>query len=302
MPPVVETRDDLMMDVTAVIIAVAAMSALGLALASILAVANKKLYVFEDPRIDQIESMLPGNNCGACGLPGCRAFAEAAVARTVTPGNCTVSTEESRDNIAEYLGVDVGAVEKQVARLACAGGSNVARQRAAYAGIANCRRANLVAGGGKGCAWGCLGYGDCMDVCDFKAIVMNEFGLPVVDEDLCTACGDCVEICPKGLFSLQPISNRLWVACKNESFGDDAENECAVACNACAKCAADAPSGLIEMRNNLAVIDHSKQRLASKQIIQRCPTGAIVWLTSHGGAMKGNQAKRIVRHTPLPIG
>jgi Na+-translocating ferredoxin:NAD+ oxidoreductase subunit B len=291
------------MDVYQVIIAVAAMSALGFSLASILAVANKKLYVFEDPRIDQVEGMLPGSNCGACGLPGCRAFAEAAVAKTMTPGGCTVANEESRDNIADYLGVDVGGAEKQVARLACAGGTNVARQRAAYAGIANCRGANLVAGGGKGCAWGCLGYGDCMVVCgDFKAIVMNEFGLPEVIEDLCTACNKCVEICPKALFSLQPISNRLWVACKNESFGDDAENECAVACNACAKCAADAPGGLIEMRSNLAVIDHGKQHLANKQSIQRCPTGAIVWLTSRGGAIKGNQAKRIVRHTPLPIG
>ncbi len=290
------------MDVYAVIIAVAVMSGLGFSLASILAVASKKLYVFEDPRIDQVEGMLPGSNCGACGLPGCRAFAESTVAGTVTPGDCTVTTEESRDNIAEYLGVDVGGEEKQTARLACAGGTNVARQRAAYEGIANCRGANLVAGGGKGCAWGCLGYGDCMVVCDFDAIVMNEFGLPVVNDILCTACGDCVEICPTGLFSLQPISNRLWVACKNESFGDAAENECAVACNACAKCVADAPEGLVEMINNLAVVDHSKQRLSNKQIIQRCPTGAIVWLTPQGGMIKGNQAKRIVRHSPLPIG
>lgn len=291
------------MDLAAVIIAVAVMSGLGFSLASILAVANRKLYVFEDPRLDQVEHLLPGSNCGACGLPGCRAFAEAVVARTLTPGGCTAATEESRDNIAEYLGVDVGGAEKQVARLACAGGTNVARQRAAYAGIENCRAANLVAGGGKGCAWGCLGYGDCMEVCgDFKAIVMNEFGLPVVIEDLCTACSKCVEICPKGLFSLQPISNHLWVACKNESFGDDAENECAVACNACAKCVADAPEGLIKMIDNLAVVDHSKQNQATKQIIQRCPTGAIVWLTARGGVIKGNQAKRIVRRTPLPVG
>ncbi len=290
------------MDVYAVTIAVAVMSGLGFSLASILAVANKKLYVFEDPRIDQVDGMLPGSNCGACGLPGCRAFAEATVAGTVTPGGCTVTTEESRDNIAEYLGVDVGGEEKQTVRLACAGGTNVARQRAAYVGIANCRGANLVAGGGKGCAWGCLGYGDCMVVCDFDAIVMNEFGIPVVNDILCTACGDCVEICPKGLFSLQPISNHLWVACKNESFGDDAENECAVACNTCGKCAADAPEGLVEMINNLAVVDHSKQHLVNKQIIQRCPTGAIVWLTPQGEMIKGNQAKRIVRHSPLPIG
>jgi Na+-translocating ferredoxin:NAD+ oxidoreductase RNF subunit RnfB len=290
------------LDVYALIIAVALMSGLGFSLASVLAVANKRLYVFEDPRIDQVERMLPGSNCGACGLPGCRAFAEGTVAGTLTPGGCTAATEESRDNIAEYLGVDVGGEEKQTARLACAGGTNVARQRAAYGGIANCRGANLVAGGGKGCAWACLGYGDCMVVCDFDAIVMDEFGIPVVNDNLCTACGDCVEICPKDLFSLQPISNHLWVACKNESFGDDAENECAVACNTCGKCAADAPQGLVEMINNLAVVDHSKQHLANKQIIQRCPTGAIVWLTPQGGMIKGNQAKRIVRHSPLPIG
>jgi Na+-translocating ferredoxin:NAD+ oxidoreductase RNF subunit RnfB len=290
------------MDLQAVLIAFVSMLTLGTVLSSVLVVANRRLYVYEDPRIDAIDSSLPGANCGACGLPGCRAFAEAAVAGEISPGKCTVSSEENREAIAELLGVDVGGEEKRVARLACAGGSNVARQRARYAGIPTCRAANLVAGGGKGCAWGCLGFGDCMEVCDFKAITMDSFGLPVVDEDLCTACGDCVDICPKDLFSLQPVSHRLWVSCMNEAFGDEAENECEVACTACGKCAADAPEGVIQMVNNLAVIDYGQNDLTSEAAIKRCPTGAIVWLGGPEGTVKGASAKRIVRHTPLPVG
>ena len=290
------------MDFGAVFVAVLAMIGLGITLATVLAVANRKLYVFVDPRISQVENLLPGSNCGACGSPGCLAFAEEAVAGRMAPGNCTPSSEENRDLIAELLGVDVGGDERLMARLACAGGSNVARQRARYEGLQTCRAADLVAGGGKGCAWGCLGLDDCMLVCTFDAIVMDPFGLPVVDEHLCTACGDCVDVCPRDLFSLQPISNSLWVACKNEAFGDEAEAECAVACTACGLCAQDAPAGVVEMVKNLAVVDYGENHLAARKSIERCPTGAIVWLTPRQGALKGFKAKRIVRHTPLPVG
>jgi len=131
---------------------------------------------------------------------------------------------------------------------------------------------------------------------------MNEWGLPVVDEEKCTACNDCVEVCPKDLFSLHPISHKLWVACKNEVFGEDAEIECEVACTACGRCAADAPEGIIEMKNNLAVIDYSKIEKVTDTCIQRCPTGAIVWLGEKGWVKKGVGAKGIIRKTPLPIG
>ena len=43
------------------------MLGLGVVLASVLAIANRKLYVYEDPRIDEVEEMLPHANCGACG-------------------------------------------------------------------------------------------------------------------------------------------------------------------------------------------------------------------------------------------
>ncbi|MBM3289890.1 MAG: 4Fe-4S dicluster domain-containing protein, partial [Candidatus Hydrogenedentes bacterium] len=177
------------------------MAVMGGALALALAAANRKFYVFEDPRIGEVEAMLPGANCGACGSPGCRAFAESTVEGKTSPGKCSVSSPEGIAAIAAHLGVDAGAEEKRVARLACAGGSNVAWMRARYEGMQTCRGAALVAGGGKGCAWGCLGLGDCARVCEFDAIRMNEYGLPVVDESKCTACGDCVEVCPKVLFS-----------------------------------------------------------------------------------------------------
>jgi len=285
-----------------VLVAGLIMSALGFILSGLLAAANRRFHVFENPRISAVEKMLPGSNCGACGQPGCRGFAELVVAGTIAPGKCTVSNEEAQERIAAFLGVEVGAEEKRVARLACAGGSHVARQRAAYVGLANCRAANLVAGGGKGCAWGCLGLGDCATACTFGAIRMDAFSLPVVDEAACTSCGDCVEICPKDLFSMEPVSHHLWVACKNEAFGDAAEDECSVACTACAKCAADAPPGVIRIERNLAVVDRSLQHRASMPAIQRCPTGAIVWLESGRPALKGIQAKQVIRHTPLPIG
>jgi Na+-translocating ferredoxin:NAD+ oxidoreductase RNF subunit RnfB len=277
------------------------MVALGAGLAAGLAIANRRLYVYEDPRIDEVEEMLPSANCGACGAAGCRAFAELAVAREIAPGKCTVNPPEMNTAVADFLGVEAGGGEKQVARLACAGGTNVARNRAYYYGLETCRAATLVGGGPKACTWGCLGFGDCMDVCDFGAIRMDSHGLPVVDEERCTACNACVEVCPKELFSLHSVSHRLWVACKSEAEGEIAEADCEVACTACGRCAADAPE-LIEMTGNLARIDYSKNRLATRDPIQRCPTGAIVFLGRNGGAAeRGAEAKKILRKSPLPV-
>jgi Na+-translocating ferredoxin:NAD+ oxidoreductase RNF subunit RnfB len=277
--------------------AVAAIGGLTLVLTTLLVLANARLHVAEDPRIDVVEEMLPHANCGACGLPGCRPFAEAVVRGEASPGQCTVGTDEERARIARFLGVDVGAEEKRVARLACAGGANVARQHARYDGLPTCRAAAQVAGGGKGCFWGCLGLSDCEVSCTFDAIHMNEQSLPVVDEDKCTACGDCVDACPKDLFSLHPVSHRLWVACKSLEAGDELLEDCEVACTACARCAMDAP-GLITMRDNLPVVDYTKNH-GTKEPIQRCPTGAIVWLDPVAGARKGPAAKKIIRRGAL---
>jgi Na+-translocating ferredoxin:NAD+ oxidoreductase subunit B len=52
---------------------------LGILLGIVLSLANQYLTVEEDPRIDDIERLLPNYNCGACGTPGCRAFATGIV-------------------------------------------------------------------------------------------------------------------------------------------------------------------------------------------------------------------------------
>jgi len=290
-------------DLSMVAISVGFMAALGLFLAAVLVVANRFLFVYEDPRIDQVEELLPKANCGACGSAGCRAFAEGLVAGTYQPAQCTVSPKEMTKLIAEFLGVGLGDAVKRVARLACAGGAHVAYLRARYQGAASCRAAATVAGGGKGCAWGCLGLGDCAEVCEFAAITMNRHGLPVVDVDRCTACGDCVEVCPKHLFELHPIDHRLFVACKNREKGDAAEAECEVICTACERCAMDSPEGLIRIVDNLAVIDYGNNALASPVSIERCPTGAIVWFDEQGGSYSvGKNARKIIRQNALPVG
>ena len=281
------------------ITAIAFMGGLTLLLTAILVLVNKLFFVTEDKRISQVEAMLPHTNCGACGYPGCRAFAKALVKHEVLPGQCNVSSLEAKQLIASFLNVDTGGTEKIVARLACAGGNNVSRFRANYVGLPSCQAATQVSGGHKLCSWGCLGFGDCEVACNFDAIEMDAHNLPRVSETKCTGCGDCVKTCPKDLFSLEPISHRLWVACKNEEAGDALIASCEVACTACGRCAMDAPEGLITMRNNLPRINYTLPH--DTQIpIQRCPTGAIVWVNSDDTISRGRESPKVVRHSTLP--
>jgi Na+-translocating ferredoxin:NAD+ oxidoreductase subunit B len=249
------------------------MLGVGLTFGTILAVANRKLRVEEDPRIDDVEGMLPGSNCGACGQPGCRAFAEGVVGGKHAPSACTVSSADGISEIAAYLGVDAGAREKRVARLHCAGGKSATRRLADYKGLPSCRAAFVVNGGGRACVWGCLGLADCEKACSFDAISMNAEELPVVDVDKCTECGDCVDVCPLDLFTLEPLANPVIVQCKSPLTGEAAVRACAVACDACGRCALDAPGGAIEMKKGLPVIQDPA--VCDESCTFRCPTGAI---------------------------
>jgi RnfABCDGE-type electron transport complex B subunit len=261
-----------------ILFSVLVLGGLGMVFALMIALTHRKFHVWEDPRIDAVANMLPNSNCGACGNPGCRAFAEALVAGKVQPAGCTVMGPDGRQEVAHYLGVDVGQATKRVARLLCAGGCDVAPRLAEYQGYQTCKAAAAIAGGGKACAWGCLGLADCEVVCDFDAIYMNAQQLPVVIPDRCTACGDCVETCPKDLFTLMPMDHKLIVQCKNLLEGEEATAVCQVACNACGRCALDAAPGVVEMVNGLAVVHYEKNEMAGPEATLRCPTGAIVWV------------------------
>jgi electron transport complex protein RnfB len=285
-----------LIEMTEVLIPLAILVGLGVLFASILALAYKKLRVYEDPRIDQVEEMLPSANCGACGVPGCRAFAEKVVARELNPGKCTVSSPIAIEEIADYLGIEASKETKKVARLLCAGGQAEAKESAHYEGhLTSCRGESIIAGGTKECSWGCLGLGDCADVCDFDAIQMNDNGLPVVNAVTCTACGDCVDVCPKYLFELMPVDQQLIVQCKSLLEGDLAEERCSVACTACSRCVADSPEEVISIIDHLAIINYEKNELTSKHATLRCPTDAIVWLS-------GEQQFETQEKEEFPIG
>jgi electron transport complex protein RnfB len=270
-----------------ILAAVAILGGVGLVFAVFIALANRKLKVWE-------ASMLPNANCGACGVPGCHAFAEKLVAGEMKPAGCNVANADAKDAIAAYLGVDAGSAVKTVARMRCAGGAHVAAQQAEYRGYGTCAAASAVAGGGKGCAWGCLGLADCVRSCTFDAMAMNADGIPVVDIEKCTACGDCVEACPKDLLSIMPLDRKLLVQCRNLIAGDDVLADCKVACTACGKCVMDAAPGLISIASGVAVVDYTLNDLADAHAIDRCPTGAIVWLTGAQFA-PGRAQQRIQR-------
>jgi ferredoxin len=165
-----------------------------------------------------------------------------------------------------------------VARLLCAGGADVAVQQAAYHGFPSCAAAAAVAGGGKGCTWGCIGLADCADACAFHAIEMSAAGLPVVDPASCTACGDCVEACPKDLFSVLPVTRRLLVQCRSLLRGDSVTALCRVGCTGCGICVTDADPGLVRIADGLAVVDPARDDAGNERATGRCPTGAIAWV------------------------
>jgi H+/Na+-translocating ferredoxin:NAD+ oxidoreductase subunit B len=279
-----------------VLIPLVVLTGLGLLFGVILSLAYKKFKVYEDPRLGIVEEMLPSANCGACGVPGCRAFAEQVINEGTNPAKCTVSSEEGINKIAQFLGIEASAEVKYVARLLCAGGIKEAHNLAGYkGGMSTCRGEAVVVGGSKDCSWGCLGLGDCETVCDFDAISMSDNGLPVVDAENCTACNDCVEECPKDLFELMPVYQKLIVQCRSLLEGDLAESKCTVACTGCSRCVADSAPGAIEIVDNLAVINYELNDLTTAFATKRCPTDAIVWLS-------GDNQFELAQEIDLPLG
>jgi len=204
-------------------------------------------------------------------------------------------TPDAIDGLASFLGVDAGEATKRVARLLCAGGWDVAIKRSEYRGIDTCAAAAAVSGGGKGCSWGCLGLSDCEVSCDYDAIWMDTFGIPHVIPDRCTACNDCVESCPKDLFTLMPINHQLLVQCRCLLEGEEATDLCKVACNGCKRCVADAAEGVISMRDGLAVVDYGQNDRAAIEATSRCPTAAIVWVEGTQFTEAAKAAETVLR-------
>ncbi len=193
-----------------------------------LALASKIFYVYVDPQILAVDDILPGANCGGCGLPGCSANAEAIVKGRAAPDSCVAAGPETAAAIAALMGVAIEAKEPDIALPGCTYGVGSADTKFIYDGITDCRGAALLSGGMKVCNIGCLGLGSCAAACPFDAITMGPEGLPVVDEQRCTGCGACERACPKHIIKLSSVTRRIL----REYTTDDCTTPCQRACPA----------------------------------------------------------------------
>lgn len=265
---------------TVLLFTILTLSVLGILSAVILYFVAKKFNVEEDPRIDEVEKMLPGANCGGCGFAGCRAMAEAMVREDdISSLFCPVGGGDCMKQIATYLGKVAPEKEPTVATVRCGGVCAKRPRTNTYNGAKSCAVASSLYVGETACAFGCLGYGDCVEACAFDAIKINpETGIAEVDADKCTACGACVKACPKNIIELRkkwPKNRAVFVSCVSKDKGAVTMKACKAGCIACGKCAKVCAFDAITIENGVAYIDSQKCKLCRK-CVNECPTGAIV--------------------------
>ena len=262
-----------------ILIAVISLGVIGAVGAIILYAASKKFEVYEDPRIAQVQEVLPAANCGGCGYPGCSGFATACVGADTLEGLfCPVGGVDVMAKVAGILGKEATSADAMLAVVRCNGTCEARPKINQYDGVKSCAVASSLYGGETGCSFGCLGFGDCVDVCNFDAIFINPVtGIAEVIEDKCTSCGACVKACPKNLIELRkkgPKSRRIFVSCMNKDKGVVAKKACSNACIGCSLCFKECAFDAIKIENNLAYIDYNKCRLCRK-CVDVCPTNAI---------------------------
>lgn len=247
---------------------------LGALFAAMLAYLGKKFTVERDPRIEEINGLLSGANCGGCGFAGCSAFAEALVEGKADLSACSATSKENKDKIAAILGTE-NCCEDFVYIVACNGGNNCS-DKYTYQGYGDCRSMELLASGSKSCPVGCMGKGSCVDACmRHAAVIDNNTGHADIKQDKCVKCGLCAAACPKGLIVKIPSSAKVYVACMSHEKGKDVRAVCKGGCIACGICAKSCPEGAITIIDNLAVIDYTKC-IGCGICAEKCPSKCII--------------------------
>lgn len=261
------------MDTTSIIIAAVVLVVVGIICAIMLCIASEAFKVKVNEKEVKIREALPGNNCGACGYPGCDGLANAIACGKAATNSCTVGGDPVAENIdkilAEYATDDAAdndeTTEKepakktrQVACVSCAGTCDKAPAKYEYFGPKDCVAAlNTPGNGPKTCAYGCLGFGTCVKACEFGAISIED-GIAKIDPDKCKSCGKCLTACPKQIIKFVPQDATAKVQCSSRDFGKDLKAACQVGCLGCGICQKNCPQGAITVVDHLAVIDYEK--------------------------------------------
>ena len=246
------------MNITAILLAAAIVGGAGLFIGIFLGVSGKKFAVEVDEREEAILDVLPGNNCGGCGYAGCSGLAAAIAQGKADVGGCPVGGASVAGKIGEIMGVDASASERKTAFVKCGGTCEKTKSEYEYYGIKDCIMASQMQdGGAKGCAYGCLGYGSCVDACPFDAIHIVD-GVAVVDKEACKACGKCVAACPRKLIEIVPYDMKHLVKCNSKDKGKDVMKACKVGCIGCKMCEKACQFDAVKVLDNVAHIDPEK--------------------------------------------
>lgn len=253
----------------------------GTLLGVIIALFARFFKVETDARVELVQELLPGANCGGCGKAGCADFAKSVVSGENPPSRCPVSSMEQINAIALALGISASAGVRKRAVVRCGGDLMQTLRPSNYNGVSDCNAASVVAGGPKGCRYGCLGLGSCANVCPFGAIeIVN--GLALVHRELCVGCGKCVEICPRHVIALVPADAEIHVYCNSVEKGAAKRKHCKVACIGCGKCLRTS-SEQFTLADNLASVNYDAETLPDEKIAEnvKCPTGALLSAREH---------------------
>ncbi len=262
-----------------ILIPILLVSGVGLVLGLCLAIASKVMAVPVDEKAEQIEGCLPGANCGACGFSGCGGYAAALSSGKTTETNlCAPGGNAAAQQIAEILGVSAASVLPTVAVVHCMGNSSNSEDKMIYQGVSSCRMASQLFGGAKECTYGCLGLGDCVDVCDFDAIHVCD-GVARISTIACHSCKKCVSACPKSLIKMVPLNvTQAAVLCNNKEKGALARKHCKAACIGCMKCVKACEHDAIKVENFLASVDPQKC-IGCGECHSVCPVGCVDLIT-----------------------
>jgi len=252
---------------------------LAIVMALILGWANVAFHVETDPKVDAINESLPGANCGGCGFVGCQEYAQAVADGKAELTLCGPGGAACAQKIATIMGKEIKETWPFKAVVHCAADRNNRLKMQPYNGEKSCSAANLVPGV-QGCTYGCLGFGDCFDVCEYDAITMRN-GLAIIDPKKCTGCKACVSACPRGIITMVPFKNTevLVVACSNKDKGILVKEVCSIGCIGCSACAKPS-EGLLNMVDNLPVMDYDTYTGTNdlSKSIEKCPRESLVYI------------------------